>query len=77
MRNFTTFYSTYISMRKSRRMRKVDHVASLGEAKMHAASGQERGHWDNLAMDRRIIIKYNLNRTGGECGLHLSGPDSD
>jgi len=55
----------------------VDHVASLGEAKMHAASGQERGHWDNLAMDRRIIIKYNLNRTGGECGLHLSGPDSD
>jgi len=29
---------TYISMRKSR-MRQVDHVASLGEAKMHAASG--------------------------------------
>lgn len=55
----------------------MDHVASLGGAKMHAASGKERGHWDNLDMDRRIILKYNLNRIGGECGLRLSGPDSD
>jgi len=39
MRNFMTFPSTHISMRKSRRMRKVDHVASLEGAKMHAASG--------------------------------------
>jgi hypothetical protein len=61
-----TLYSSpnIVGMIKSRRMRWVGHVARMGERR--GVSGfwlgdpNVRGHWKDLGVGRRIILRWNV-----------------